>query len=100
MQFYGQPQCTRGVKYPARLPQRERDVVAERIDRIGEACARHGRQDLVADEVDVGITAAGKFRWHRVRSKAGGRDLDSRLQRESARNPQLLGLVGDIEAVT
>ena len=89
----GRPSALRGLEHALGLRQRERDALAEHVDRVDQSFGRQRRQHLVADEVDVVVAAPGVFGRQRVRAEEGRAHGDAMRVAEPARDAQLLALV-------
>ena len=98
MQLDRQRGRPRGGKYARGLLRRERDALAERIDRIRQALTRD-RRDHGADLVDVALLVAVRFRRQRVRTEEAGDDIDVALLGQPAGGAQHPHLGGEVEAI-
>ena len=69
MQLDRQAQRARRVEDALGLRRRERDALAERIDRVDESFLRQRGQHVVADAVDIGVAASRVLGRQRVRAE-------------------------------
>ena len=99
MQLDRQAQRTRSFENATGLRRRESDRFAEGIDGIGKAALGHRRQHFRADQVDVGILAAGKFGRNRMRAEEGGAHVDPRFLANSTCHPQHLEFVFQTQSI-
>jgi hypothetical protein len=99
VELEGKAERLRRREHPRGLLGREGDPLAEGVDRIGEAVARDRRQHLLADEVDIGILVAARFRRERMRAEEGRDDRDRPRAAETARRAQRAHLGVEVEPV-
>ena len=96
----GKSQTRRLPEDAGRLLRRERDVFAERIDRVGEPLGSDLRHHLLADEVDVGATPARELRRQGMGAQEGRRHGHRASFGEPSGGPQHGALGLEVEAVT
>jgi hypothetical protein len=95
----GQAEFARGAEHALGLGQRERDALAEHVDRVDQPFGGQHGQHLAADQVDVVAAAAFVLGRQRVRAEERRAHGHAEGAREPARHPQLLALVLERQAV-
>ena len=99
VQLDRQAMASRGLEHARDLGGRERDLLAEGIDRVGEAPPRDLGQHLVADEVQIARPVVRGPGRQSVGAEEGRPDLDPGLATEPAGDFQHAQLGLEIEAV-
>jgi hypothetical protein len=89
----------RRVEYPFGLLARERDFLAEGVDRVHEPFAHERRQHDSTDFGDVVVGATGELRWQRVRAEEGGVHRDPAFLGQRARGTQLFAFVFERQTI-
>ena len=87
------------LEHPSSLVRREADALAEGVDRVGQPFRRHRRDHPLAHQRDIAVRVVGEFRRQAVRPEEGRADRHRPHLAERPRDPQLLQLALEIEAV-
>ena len=99
VQLHGQAVAAGGVEHAADLLGRERDPLAEPVDRVGEVFARDQREHAGADHLDVGIRPPFILEGHGVRAEVRSRDVDAAVAGQRAGDGELAQLRLLVQAV-
>lgn len=99
MYFERKPERRRHLEHARRFLRRERDRVAEDIDRVGKFFCRDARQHDVANQFEISRAPPGVFRRHDVSSQIRRTDRYPDRLFQASRDREHAQLRRDVEAV-